>query len=283
MNEQGLKDRLKNIAKEQGKRFNEVWKKLVLERLLVRISHSEYSGNFVFKGGLLLSHYIEIGRETKDADFLANFLSAQENIIQKAFERICKQKAPDGFIFSFSGITLLEQPHMNYPGFRVNLDVGFGKMKDKIQIDVGVGDVVEPIRESLELFQYKEKPVFEGSVTLQVYPVETIFAEKLETIVSKGAANSRMKDYHDLFLLCKEEGLIDVTKLKLNMVNTFSNRNTVLDLPIKFSPDALLALNKLWVAHVRGLGPIAEDLNIPGEIAILIDSINVWLDREGVI
>lgn len=70
-------------------------------------------------------------------------------------------------------------------------------MKDKIQIDVGVGDAVEPKNLKIKLFQYRGKPFFEEAISLLVYPIETIFAEKLETVISKGAGNSRMKDYHD--------------------------------------------------------------------------------------
>jgi hypothetical protein len=120
----------------------------------------------------------------------------------------------DGFAFLFSDIATLEHHHMNYPGFRLRLQAQFGGMKDRIQVDIGVGDIVQPKIESLELYQYKGIAIFEGKVTLQIYPIETIFAEKLETIVSKGAANSRMKDFHDLLLICREPNLLNVSKLK---------------------------------------------------------------------
>ncbi len=93
---------------------------------------------------------------------------------------------------------------MDYPGYRFGLKGTFGRMRDKIQIDVGIGDVVTPTTRELHFFQYKGKPMFfEGEISLVVYPSETIFAEKLETVLSKGAANSRMKDYHDLLLLTR--------------------------------------------------------------------------------
>ncbi len=88
MNEQALKERLKTIANIERRTFNEVWRGMVLERLLVRISHSKHSKNFIFKGGLLLSYYLAIGRETKDADFLATELDANipaniENLVSE--------------------------------------------------------------------------------------------------------------------------------------------------------------------------------------------------------
>jgi hypothetical protein len=75
---------------------------------------------------------------------------------------------------------------MNDPGYRVTLDANFGKMKDRIRIDIGVGDLVLPIENSFHGVEYKGRPLFEDEITLLAYPIETIFAEKLETIVSKG-------------------------------------------------------------------------------------------------
>lgn len=281
MNEQALKERLKNIAKIEKRTFNEVWRELVLERLLVRISHSKYSDKFIFKGGLLLSHYIDIGRETKDADFLATQLNADIPNIENAFNQICSIKIDDGFSFSYSNISSLEQSHMNYPGFRLNLNLKFDeKMKDRIQVDIGVGDIVEPNVESLELYQYKGKPIFEGSVSLRVYPVETIFAEKLESIVSKGAANSRMKDYHDLLLLCRKKDLLNLSKLKDDILKTFENRNTKLEPPLNFSEEDFTLMEQLWSGHRRGLVQIAIKLNIPEKIKDLILEVNSWIFKN---
>ncbi len=284
MNEQALKERLKTIANIERRTFNEVWRGMVLERLLVRISHSKHSKNFIFKGGLLLSYYLAIGRETKDADFLATELDANIPNIEKAFQEICAVGINDGFVFSYSNIAPLEQPHMNYPGFRVSLDLKFtGKMKDRIQVHIGVGDVVEPKEKSFELYQYKGKPIFEGSVSLRVYPIETIFAEKLETIISKGAANSRMKDYHDLLLLCREENIISVSKLINDISKTFRNRKTELTIPLNFSKESYVLMQQLWAGHRRGLEKIADKLNIPANIENLVSELNYWLANNEIL
>ncbi|MDM8567054.1 nucleotidyl transferase AbiEii/AbiGii toxin family protein [Candidatus Halobeggiatoa sp. HSG11] len=258
----------------------EVWRRLILERMLVRIYHSKYSDKFIFKGGLLLSHYLDIGRETKDIDFLATLMDVTVPNIEIAFNDICAVNMSDSFIFSFSNMTKLEQPHMNYPGYRVNLNLKFGKMKDRIHVDVGVGDIVEPNQESLELYQYNGKPIFEGAVSLRVYPVETIFTEKLESIISKGAVNSRMKDYHDLLLLCREKDFLNIHKLKSNISKTFEHRKTNLTIPLYFSEDDYFSMQKLWVGHRRGLGEIAVKLNIPEKIKNLVSEINVWLIKN---
>jgi predicted nucleotidyltransferase component of viral defense system len=278
MNEQSLKDRLKSIAVSENRTFNEVWRKLLLERFLVRLSKSEYNDKFIFKGGLLLSHYLNIGRETKDADFLIAGLNTEIPNIEKAFHGICGVKINDEFLFSFANIAELEQPHMNYPGLRVNVDIKFGeKMRDRIQIDIGIGDVVSPDMESLELYKYRGKPFYEGSLSLRVYPVEAIFSEKLETIISKGSTNSRMKDYHDLLLLCREKELLNPEKLRENIAMTFSNRKTEVIIPIVFTDEDYALLQKLWTSHRRGLGTIAAKINLPTDIKNLVSELNNWL------
>jgi hypothetical protein len=168
---------------------------------------------------------------------------------------------------------LLEQPHMDYPGNRVGLKATFDSMRDKIQIDVGIGDVVTPTTRELHFFQYRGKPMFEGEISLVVYPPETIFAEKLETVLSKGAANSRMKDYHDLFLLACEQHMINLDKLQVSLKNTFSNRCTTLEL-IDFKKDELKPMQKLWVAHIKNLGQAAQKLKLPENIQDVIIELN---------
>jgi predicted nucleotidyltransferase component of viral defense system len=165
---------------------------------------------------------------------------------------------------------------MDYPGYRVSLNVIFGKMKDKIQIDIGVGDIVKPENKKIDLFEYKGEAFFEGDISLQVYPLESIFAEKLETIVSKGAGNSRMKDYHDLFLIVREDILSDRYELNKVIKSTFQNRRTVFQ-TIKYDDSDLSTLQKLWHAHYRGLGKVAEELNLPQDLKIIIATINHFL------
>lgn len=273
MNEQGLKDCLQAISKERGINFNECWKKLLLERFLSRLSRSTYTQQFIFKGGSLLAYIMEIGRETTDLDFLLTSINASKDEIKEAIEEIIAIESEDGFSFSYEGIELLEQPHMDYPGYRVGLKATFGRMRDKIQIDVGIGDVVTPTTRELHFFQYRGKPMFEGEISLVVYPPETIFAEKLETVLSKGAANSRMKDYHDLILLAREPHVINLNKLQVSLKNTFSNRGTTLEL-IDFKTDELKPMQKLWVAHIKNLGIAAQKLKLPENIQDVIIELN---------
>lgn len=278
MNEQALKARLKHIGKEKGKSFNEVWKLLVLERFLARLSRSEYSDKFIFKGGLLLSYYLTIGRETTDIDLLARRLNAEKSNVELIIKELCLLNLDDGFQMQFINLDDLDHQHMNYPGFQVGIAVQFGVMRDKFFVDIGVGDAVEPVLLDWPPFNYKEMPLFGDSISLEVYPVETIFAEKLETIISRGAANSRMKDYHDLLLLCREDGLLDKARLKDNIDQTFQNRGTVFSIPVQFQSDELERMQLLWAGHLRVLGiPRVQSLGLPEEIGTVIHDLNQWL------
>lgn len=282
MNEQALKARLKYIAKEKNKSFNEVWKLLVLERFLARLSRSQYSDKFIFKGGLLLSYYLVIGRETTDIDLLARQLHAKKSQVEQIMHEICLLQQSDGFQMQLISIDDLDHLHMNYPGFQARIAVKYGVMNDKFSVDIGVGDTVEPLSLIWPTFVYKEMPLFEDHISLEVYPVETIFSEKLETIISRGAANSRMKDYHDLLLLSRESNLIDKDLLKHNVAQTFQNRGTTFSVPIRFQSDELEHMQFLWAGHLRALGASrSEFLGLHEDIRAVINELNRWLSGHG--
>jgi predicted nucleotidyltransferase component of viral defense system len=277
MNESALKERIKSIAKEKNTTFNFIWKSLALERFLARLSVSNQHDKFIFKGGLLLARYIELGRETKDIDLLMKSIKAETINVQKTFLEIIKHDLNDNFVFSWDSIENLEQAHMNYPGFRVLLNISFGKIRDKIQIDIGTGDDVDPVEQEISVFKYKEKAMFDGDVSLLVYPLEFILAEKLETIVAKGSINSRMKDFHDVFLIINQPTKINKKILTDAIDKTFTNRSTKLTSRLEFDPTEISKMQILWKNHVNGLGIFKEQLNIPSEFGKVIQKINQWL------
>ena len=149
MNEQTLKNCLQTISQDKEINFHECWKRLLLERFLSRLSRSAHTQKFIFKGGFLLAYMIELGRETSDLDFLLTKISASKNSIEPVIREVISIELKDGFFFEFSGIKLLEQPPMDYSGYRISLQANFGRMKGRIQIDVGIGDIVIPILQDL--------------------------------------------------------------------------------------------------------------------------------------
>ena len=238
-----------------------------------------YSSKLIFKGGLLLSYYLDILRETIDVDLLARELNSEKDNIIRIIKEISNISINDGFELAFSDIEYLEHQHMNYPGFRIKLFAKFGNMKDKFHLDIGVGDTVEPVKINLPLFTHKMQPLFSDELSLMVYPVETIFSEKLETVISRGGFNSRMKDFHDLYLLCKSEGIINAGSLKQTIKDTFRNRRTIFEMPIQFDDREMRTLNNMWRRHLNTLGNnIVSELGLPLSLADDINELNSFID-----
>lgn len=153
MNEAALKERLKTIATEKETTLNKIWKQLLLERFLARLSDSPYQDKFIFKGGLLLAQYININRETIDIDFLMTKSEMQN--IEKIIKEIAAINSEDGFSFNWFSAEELNQPHMEYTGFPITLNAQFVKMQDKIQVDIGIGigDAVTPVETTFTPFE----------------------------------------------------------------------------------------------------------------------------------
>lgn len=118
MNDEALKARLKTIATDKQITFNQVWKQLLLERFLARLSSSIHQDKFVFKGGLLLASYINIGRETMDIDFMMRELRLEEDNVKKVMLELIGNNSEEDVNFKWLKIEQLTQPHMPYNGFR---------------------------------------------------------------------------------------------------------------------------------------------------------------------
>lgn len=149
----------------------------------------------------------------------------------------------------------------------------FGKVRSKINIDVGFGDIVEPIKKTFPFIGYSKGPLFEKEILLLCYPKESIFAEKLETIVHRGALNSRMKDFHDLYSLIRE---LPFKNLKEVVHTVFEHRNTPFKIPIIFEDKGLTFLQSLWSAYLKGLRTKDAQL-LPSNISELLSELNEWL------
>lgn len=275
--EKSFKAKLRAIAKEKNRDPADLWQTLTLERFLVRLAKSEYREHFVLKGGILLSKYIEIGRETTDLDFLARKISNEVEGLKIIFEKIASIDLQDGFLFKEIKARELTHPHMGYPGLEVGMMAYFGKTRFKVAIDIGFGDIVDSIEYSIPLITYSKGGLFEGNVTLPCYPKEFIFAEKLETVIHRGSFNSRMKDFHDLYSMIPSKPSLDNIEWIVRLV--FEHRETMLTLPIKYDKDELNRLQNFWNEYLRNLR--AENLiDLPENIADVIATINNWLQSN---
>lgn len=276
MNEQALKERVKNIAQAQGRTFNNVWQEVLLERWLVRLVASKYSENFVFKGAMCLVQYLELDRETRDLDFLVKGIEVSLKDITSYLNEVCSIDLKDGFTFVDLEVGTLEHTHMKYPGHAVSVWGVMGNTKTKIFIDIGVGDTVSPTQITMELIGLKTKPLFEKDLHIWAYPVESIFAEKLETAISRGDQNSRMKDFHDLLAISRS-GLLNISKSQSAIAATFSNRGTILQ-QIAFDEN----LDRYWKQYFKSLTE-ENSKKLPMNINDVIEELNQFLKLKKLI
>jgi predicted nucleotidyltransferase component of viral defense system len=204
-----LSDLIRGLKVEDGETINvqELRIRYALERFLTRVSRSEYRDNFVLKGGFLMGTIYNIGqRSTKDLDTMVNNLSANQEEIRKALQTVSVLDLNDGVTFIVSEITQT-QDQRRYSGFRAKMIMLFDGEQSKVNfdLDIGVGDVITPSASNLELkLTFSEVRGKNESINVLAYPLQTILAEKLETVLEKGILNSRMKDFYDLRLMLSD-------------------------------------------------------------------------------
>lgn len=247
-----IRNRLLNKARAEKLDFNLLLTRYSIERMLYRLSISKQRDQFLLKGALLFDLWFDVPhRPTHDADFLG-FGSAEIPHIEALFREICQIEVDDGIMFQPETVKADEiRKEANYAGVRVTLVGLLNGARCPVQLDIGFGDAVVPGPEDA---QY---PVILGEMPephLRVYPRYTVVAEKLEALVSLGMANSRMKDYFDLWILAKHSDF-DGEILSQAIRATFERRQTAIpyDVPIgltdEFVKDALK--EKQWQAFLR--------------------------------
>lgn len=277
--ERSLKDKVSQLAKEKQRTFNAVWQGLVLERFLARLARSPNRRKLIFKGGMLLSYYVEIGRETTDLDFLVKDSSGSRNDVEKLIKQTAESDLNDGFVFEHTETEEVDHLQTPYPGFVVGVIARCGGTRTKLFLDIGIGDVVTQKEFVIPLSRLAKGPLFESEISLFVYPAESIFAEKLETACFRGLRNSRMKDFHDLWIMSRSENplLENYDKLRTALEETFLHRGTTLG-PIPWETDgAYLKQEQYWQAHLRGLETSVTRLALPRSFQEVVGQINEWL------
>lgn len=241
MNKGKLNAMIQKVSQNTGIAYNSVLAYYFMEDVLLRISKSEYRDNFIFKGGFLLSNIVGISsRATVDMDFLLKNEKLSEETIEHIINDILK-KPRSPITYEIDSIKPIREQDF-YGGFRVMLLARFENLRQYIPLDIATGDIVTPYP-----VDYDYKSIFDQErISVKAYPIETMVAEKMETIYSRGFLNSRSKDYFDLYLICKfQKEKIDSTLLKNAINNTFSYRGTKYDL-VKFKD----LINQLRNNHI---------------------------------
>lgn len=220
-----VRARLLNRARASGQDFNLVLTRYALERLLYRLSVSPYASQFLLKGALLFDLWFDLPhRPTRDADLLG-FGPAELPLLEQTFRDIAAIAADDGMAFQPETVRADEiRKDANYAGIRVTLLGLLEGARCAMQIDIGFGDAVTPAPESIDYPALL--PEF-AAPRLRAYPRYTVVAEKLEALTSLGIANSRMKDYFDLWILARHTAF-DGGLLRSAIRATFERRRTAL-------------------------------------------------------
>ena len=193
-----LKAKIRNIAKQKNIPAQVILQNYMFERLLVRLSASEYKEKFVLKGGMLVAAIVGLdNRATMDMDTTLKNLPLTPEAIRSALEDICDITFDDGVVYEIGTISPIRNDDI-YGGYRVMLNARFDIMLTPLSIDVSTGDVITP-----HAVQYNFSEIFddEKSYELWAYNIETVMAEKVETILRRGIFNTRPRDFYDAYIL----------------------------------------------------------------------------------
>lgn len=223
-NAQSLMAKSKKLATKYNITPNEILQNYMFERILERLSVSKYKNNFILKGGLLLSSIMGIDtRTTMDMDTCVKGIDLTDAELYKTLNEILNINVEDNVKFRITNSEPIRVED-EYGGLKYNIIAIFDNLKVNLSIDIATGDTITP-RE----IEYNYKMLFEDrELQIMTYNIESIIAEKFQTVISKGILNSRMKDYYDLYYLITYKEFSE-ENLKQAITKTFDKRNTSLN------------------------------------------------------
>lgn len=254
-----VRARLLNLARQRAQPFQVLLTRFVLERLLYRLSLTPHRDRFVLKGAMLLtSWFADPLRPTQDLDLLG-FGSSDADAMLAVFQEVCAVQAEDGVEFDVPGLTIEPiREELEYGGLRLKSNATIDGARIRVIVDIGFGDAVVPTEIDLPVLLDLPAP------RLRAYPPETVIAEKFQAMVLLGRANSRMKDFYDIWVLSRSNQF-DVDDLARAIRATFERRQTVI--PVD-APDCLTpafagdpAKQQQWASFIADVATKPGSLN----------------------
>ncbi len=274
----GIKDigasvraRLLKLSKANGQSFDLVLTRFALERLLFRLSQSPHADRFVLKGAMLMmSWFDDPHRGTRDLDLLG-FGDPSEDAMLATFRDVLSQEVEDGVVFDADTLRVDRiREELDYGGLRMRAIASVGGARINLTIDIGFGDALEPGVEVVDYPAMLDLP----APRLRAYARETVIAEKFQAMVGLGRANSRMKDFYDIWILSRSFSFDD-DRLAQAIDATFARRETAIPTEL---PDALTPAfaadeqkQQQWRAFVEGLSIS------PGKLDDVVEELSVFL------
>ena len=263
-----VKRRLLDMARAQGRGFDILLVRFALERLLFRLSQSTHRDNYILKGGMLVTQWLDHdNRETRDADFLG-FGEADVKTIKDVFTEIMAITSDDGLDFDTGALTATAiREEMEYGGIRLKTNAYIERTRIPVTLDIAFGDALSDASHTIDFPSLlgMERP------RIRAYPPEQVIAEKFQAVVALGLVNGRMKDFYDLWAIPKAMP-VDEQELTAAIAVTFERRATPIPVECPAGLSAVMAedaaAQRRWRAYMGSL-----DLPVP-EFADVLD--NIW-------
>lgn len=218
-----IKGRIKSVAKQNNADARTLMRIYMMERFLERLAQSEYRDNFIIKGGILVTAMIGVAhRSTMDIDTSMKNLNLSAEDALRVINQVKDIDLDDGVSFDVKDVSNI-MDEMEYPGIRVTMNANVGRLITPLKIDISTGDVITP--RAIE-FNY-DLLLEDRSISLWSYNLETILAEKLQTVLARGILNTRMRDFYDIrMLLDTYEDKVNKVVLKDAFAATCNKRGT---------------------------------------------------------
>lgn len=255
-----VRGRLLNLSRETGQNYNLLLTRYALERLLYRLTQTSHGDRFVLKGAMLLTTWFDDPhRPTRDIDLLG-FGDPEPEAMLEIFREICSVELDDGVAFDRDALKVTaNREDLAYGGLRLQTNALIGGARLRIIVDIGFGDAIEPGLEPLELPVLLDQP----APKLRAYARETVVAEKFQAMVMIGQANTRLKDYYDLWVLSQSHAFNE-ERLARAVAATFERRETPLPTEL---PDGLKPAFYEDEAKIAQWRAFVEDVAVdPGDL-----------------
>lgn len=266
-----VRARLLNLSKANGQSFDLVLTRFALERLLFRLSQSPHADRFVLKGAMLMmSWFDDPHRGTRDLDLLG-FGDPSEDAMLATFRDILSQEVEDGVVFDPDTLRVDRiREELDYGGLRLRAIASVGGARINLTIDIGFGDALEPGAEVVDYPVMLDLP----APRLRAYARETVIAEKFQAMVALGRANSRMKDFYDIWVLSRSF-TFDDDRLAQAIAATFARRETAIPTVL---PDALTPAFAADEQKQRQWRAFIEDVSAaPGPLSLVAEDLADFL------
>lgn len=255
-----LKDLIRNLSKNKSADAQLLMRNYMMERFLERISLSDYKDKFILKGGMLVAAMVGLdARSTMDIDATIKGATVNVEDVENIMAEIISVRLDDGVTFRLRQISEI-MDEAEYPGVRVTMETEFDGVRTPLKVDISTGDLITPreVRYSFKLM------LEERSIDVLAYNLETVLAEKLETVISRAVTNTRMRDFYDIYILLQLHGsTLNTAVLHEALQATAHKRGTEKHLAeaeeIFDEVESSSAMLKLWNAYRRKF-PYAADL-----------------------